>query len=71
MKKDGYYSSGEFARMAHVTLRTVRYYDKQDILKPSLVTESGARFYTDEILQGFSRSSFWNTWAFPWMTSVK
>ena len=48
MKKDGYYSSGEFARMSHVTLRTVRYYDKQDILKPSLVTESGARFYTDE-----------------------
>ena len=48
MKKDGYYSSGEFARMAHVTLRTVRYYDKQDILKPSYVTESGARFYTDK-----------------------
>lgn len=48
MKKDGYYSSGEFARMAHVTLRTIRYYDKQDILKPSYVTESGARFYTDE-----------------------
>lgn len=47
MKKDGYYSSGEFARMAHVTLRTIRYYDKQDILKPSFVTESGARFYTD------------------------
>lgn len=34
--------------MAHVTLRTIRYYDKQDILKPSYVTESGARFYTDE-----------------------
>ncbi len=48
MKKDGYYSSGEFAKMAHVTLRTIRYYDKQDILKPSFVTESGARFYTDE-----------------------
>ena len=44
MKKDGYYSSGEFARMAHVTLRTIRYYDKQNILKPSYVTESGARF---------------------------
>lgn len=58
MKKDGYYSSGEFARMAHVTLRTVRYYDKQDILKPSLVTESGARFIQMRILQGFSRSSF-------------
>ena len=48
MKKTGYYSSGEFARMAHVTLRTIRYYDKQDILKPSFVSEAGARFYTDE-----------------------
>lgn len=48
MKKEGYYSSGKFARMAHVTLRTIRYYDKQDILKPSFVSESGARFYTDE-----------------------
>ena len=48
MKKPGYYSSGEFARMAHVTLRTIRYYDKQNILKPSYVTETGARFYTDE-----------------------
>lgn len=48
MKKPGYYSSGEFARMANVTLRTIRYYDKQNILKPSLVTEAGARFYTDE-----------------------
>lgn len=47
MKKEGYYSSGQFARMAGVTLRTIRYYDKHDILKPSLVTESGARFYTD------------------------
>lgn len=50
MKKPGYYSSGEFARMAHVTLRTIRYYDKQNILKPSFVTDSGARFYTDEDL---------------------
>lgn len=50
MKKPGYYSSGEFARMAHVTLRTIRYYDKQNILSPSLVTDAGARFYTDEDL---------------------
>ena len=46
MKKEGYYSSGEFARMAHVTLRTIRYYDKQNILKPSYVSDAGARFYT-------------------------
>ena len=48
MKKPGYYSSGEFARMAQVTLRTIRYYDKQNILKPSYVTDAGARFYSDE-----------------------
>ena len=48
MKKEGYYSSGQFAGMAHVTLRTIRYYDKQGILKPSFVNESGARFYTDD-----------------------
>lgn len=48
MKRLGYYSSGEFARMAGVTLRTIRYYDKQNILKPSLVSEAGARFYTEE-----------------------
>lgn len=48
MKKSDYYSSGEFARMAHITVRTVRYYDKQNILKPSYVSESGARFYTDQ-----------------------
>lgn len=50
MKKTGYYSSGEFARLANVTLRTIRYYDKQGILKPSLVTDTGSRFYTDEDL---------------------
>lgn len=48
MEKTGFYSSGQFASMAHVTLRTIRYYDKQNILKPSYVTDAGARFYTDE-----------------------
>lgn len=33
--------------MAQVTLRTIRYYDKHNILKPSFVTEAGARFYSD------------------------
>ena len=47
MKLPGYYSSGQFARMAQVSVRTIRFYDKQNILKPSYVTPSGARFYTD------------------------
>ena len=48
MKKDGYYSSGEFAQMAHITKKTIRYYDEHDILKPSYVTPYGARYYTDQ-----------------------
>lgn len=42
-----YYTSGEFARMARVTVRTIRYYDKQNILKPSFVNSNGSRFYTE------------------------
>ena len=48
MKLPGYYTSGQFAHMAEVSVRTIRYYDQQNILKPSYVNESGARFYTDE-----------------------
>lgn len=47
MKKNGYYSSGQFAKMAQVSVRTIRFYDQQNILKPSYISESGSRFYTD------------------------
>ena len=48
MKLPGYYSSGEFAKKAHITKKTVRYYDEHNILKPSYVNENGARFYNDD-----------------------
>ena len=47
MHKEGYYSSGQFAAKANVTVRTIRFYDKQNILKPSFINENGARFYSD------------------------
>lgn len=47
MKLPGYYTSGQFARMAQISVRTIRFYDQQNILKPSYVNESGARFYSD------------------------
>ncbi len=47
MKLPGYYSSGEYAKMAQVSVRTIRFYDQKNLLKPSYVNESGARFYTD------------------------
>ena len=46
MKIPGYYSSGEFASLSHITKKTLRYYDEHQILKPSYVTDSGAHFYT-------------------------
>ena len=50
MKKEGYYSCGQFAEKANVTVRTIRYYDRQNILKPSYKNENGARFYTNDDL---------------------
>lgn len=51
MKKSGYYSSGKFAHKAHVTKKTLRYYDEHNILKPSLLTPAGARLYNDDDLR--------------------
>ncbi len=48
MKLPNYYSSGQFAKMAGVSLKTIRFYDKKNILKPSYRSPSGARFYTKE-----------------------
>lgn len=42
------YTSGQFAAKANVTLRMLRYYDKMDLLKPSMHRASGARLYTDD-----------------------
>ena len=43
-----YYTSGQFAKKANVTVRTIRFYDKQGILRPSKISEAGYRLYTDE-----------------------
>lgn len=43
-----YYTSGQFAGKAGVSVRTIRFYDKENILKPSYVNENGKRFYSDE-----------------------
>lgn len=42
-----YYRSGNFARKAAVSIRTLRYYDQEGLLTPSQVSESGYRLYTD------------------------
>lgn len=42
-----YYTSGEFADKAHVSVRTIRYYDQKNLLKPTARTAGGARRYTE------------------------
>ena len=44
------YKSGQFARRASVTVRTLRFYDREGLLPPSRITESGYRLYSDEHL---------------------
>ena len=42
-----YYKTGKFACLANVSERTIRYYDKIGLLKPSFVMENGYRQYSD------------------------
>ncbi|GKV57675.1 hypothetical protein NCCP2222_36220 [Sporosarcina sp. NCCP-2222] len=49
MKK--FYSIGETARLAEMTIETLRHYDRIGLLKPAKVDkQSGYRYYTDEEL---------------------
>ena len=45
------YKSGEVAKMAGITIRTLRYYDSIDLLKPSKVLENGHRQYDRKDLE--------------------
>ena len=44
------YQTGQFAKKAAVTLRTLRYYDRVGLLSPTQHTESGYRLYAEEDL---------------------
>ena len=45
------YTTGEIAKLAGVTVRTVQYYDSRGILMPSDFSEGGRRLYTEEDLK--------------------
>lgn len=47
MKEKSLYTSGEFAKRANVSVRTIRYYDSKGLLKPSAVSDANYRYYTD------------------------
>jgi DNA-binding transcriptional MerR regulator len=45
--KNAYYRTGEFARKASVSERTLRYYDRLGLLSPTAYSQAGYRLYSD------------------------
>mgnify|MGYP003311111044 CR=1 FL=1 len=53
------YKIGEFSLLNKVTIKTLRYYDKIGLLKPSYVDSyTNYRYYTEEELQRFKRIEY-------------
>lgn len=45
-----HFTTGEMAQECNVSVRTLQYYDKEGLLKPSEISEGGRRLYTEESL---------------------
>lgn len=43
-----YYTTGQFAKLANVSQRTIRYYEKIGLLKPSCILKNGYRQYSEK-----------------------
>lgn len=41
-------TTGELAKLCEVSVRTVQFYDKKGLLKPSLISEGGRRMFSEE-----------------------
>src|SRR5689334_20591067 len=50
MSSENYYMVREFARLAGVTVRTLHFYDRADLLKPSRYTAAHHRLYAQSDL---------------------
>jgi DNA-binding transcriptional MerR regulator len=59
------YTIGKVADMAHVSVRTLHYYDAIDLLNPSYETASGYRLYADSDLESLQQVLFFRSLGFP------
>lgn len=48
MKEKEYYSIGQISKICDISIQTLRYYDKIDLIKPEVVEDNGYRFYTNK-----------------------
>ena len=46
MAKEKLYTVGEFAKICHVTPRTLKYYEERHLLKPAVTGDNGYRYYS-------------------------
>ncbi|EHJ08196.1 MerR family DNA-binding transcriptional regulator [Staphylococcus simiae] len=51
------YTTGELADLCHVTVRTIQYYDRKELLKPAGKTEGNRRYYTEKQVQQMNKGS--------------
>ena len=49
------YKIGEFSVLSKTTIKTLRYYEKEGLLKPSFVGENGYRYYETNKLIDLSK----------------
>lgn len=54
----------EVSELTGVSIRTLRYYDEIDLLKPAKVTEAGYRLYDENSLKNCVRFCFSGTGSF-------
>lgn len=48
MQNSGLMTVGDFAKKMDTTVRTLQYYDREGVLKPSAISEGGRRLYTNK-----------------------
>lgn len=60
-----YYTTGKFAKLANVSERTLRYYDKIGLLKPSKMESNGYRKYAKEDLRKLQKVILLKKLGFP------
>ena len=60
-----YYTTGKFAKLANVSERTLRYYDKIGLLKPSKTESNGYRKYVKEDLRKLQKIILLKKLGFP------
>lgn len=48
-----FFTTGELAKICNVSIRTVQFYDRENIVKPSKLSDGGRRLYTEEEVKKF------------------